>query len=219
LAAREHPHPKKTKEMIPMKALEPLVVAALLAAVILSSTGPAHADLTAQQVWQRAIQRIRSVKDYTLSYNYTGPKGQYEFQYAVVRPNEVKTRIIKGENAGAVLIYNPNEFGNEVRARKGFLGKGINLNDPKVANTPIIQPVYDMLLERTRNGSPTLAGNEVVMGHPVYVLTVNANGTQHTVAIDKQTFDVLHWKYQDNEGVQDRTFYDIKVNVHPRIDF
>ena len=203
-----------------MKLVRPLLVVGVLAAMMLSIVASAQADMSAQQVWNRAIQRIRSTKDYTLSYNYTGPKGEYVFEYAVVRPDQVKTRIVKGENAGAILIYNPTEYGNQVRARKGMLGKGISLNDPKVAGTPILQPVFDMLLEKTRNGAVTLGKDDTVMGHAVYTLTVTGtDGASHMVCVDKATFDVLHWKYADKEGTQDRTFYDIKTNVQPRIDF
>lgn len=203
-----------------MKLLRPLLVVGVLASMMLSLIQPAAADMSAQQIWTRAVQRIKSTKDYTLSYNYTGPKGEFVFEYAVVRPDHVKTKIIKGENAGAILIYNPTEFGNQVRARKGMLGKGISLNDPKVAGTPILQPVYDMLLEKTRNASVALVKDDTVMGHAVWVLNVTApDGTVNTVAVDKANFDVLHWKYTDKEGTQDRTFYDIKTNVQPRIDF
>lgn len=203
-----------------MKFLRPLLMMGALASLMLSVAAPACADMSAQQIWARTIQRIRSTRDYTLSYNYTGPKGEFVFEYAVVRPDQVRTRIVKGENTGAVLIYNPYEFGTQVRARKGLLGKGISLNDPKVAGTPVIQPVFDLLLEKTRNGSVTVTGEDTVMGHGVWVLSITApQGVQHEVAVDKATYDVLHWKYTDGEGTQDRTFYDIRTNVQPRIDF
>lgn len=212
-------HSIQSKGNSQMKLFKPLVAVALLACAVLSLAAPARADLSPQQVWNRAVQRIRSAKDYTLGYNYTGPKGEFVFTYAAVRPNQVKTTIVKGENAGAVLIYNPDEYGNEVRARKGFLGKGLALNDPKVAGTPIIQPVFDMLLEKTRNATVTSGGDSTVMGHAVYVLNVTADGILNVVAVDKANFDVLHWKYADREGTQDRTFYDIQMNVQPRIGF
>lgn len=197
-----------------------LLLALAALASILFTPMPAHADLTAQQVWQKAVQRIKSMKDYTLSYNYSGHKGEFVFEYAVVRPDQVKTRIVKGDNAGAVLIYNPSEYGNQVRARKGILGKGLSLNDPKVANSPVIQPVFDMLLEKTRNPSSIeMTGSDTVYGHPVYVLTITAQGGKQIVGIDKTSFDVLHWKYTDGEGTNDRVFYNIQINNHPRIDF
>ena len=57
------------------------------------------------------------------------------------------------------------------------------------------------------------------MGRPVYLLTVVAGGLQQSFGIDKQTFDVLHWTYTDSKGTDDRTFYNIKPNDHPRIEF
>lgn len=204
-----------------MKYLRSRVAMAVLAVMVVSITAPAWSAPTATSVWQKVQHQIRSTKNYTLQYDYTGPKGQFIFDYSVVRPNMVKTKILKGENEGATLIYNPDEFGNQVRARKGWLGKGINLDDPKVAGTPVIQPVFDMLMEKTRNATNVaLSGESTVKGTPVYVLTMtDASGQQHTISVDKTNYWVLQWKYTDGQGTQDRTFYNIKPNSNPRIDF
>lgn len=203
-----------------MKSLRSVLAIAVIALMAISLSRPARADMTGQQVWQKCIQRIRSMKDYTLLYNYSGHKGEFKFEYSVVRPNEVKTRIVQGKDAGAILIYNTNEYGNEVRARKGMLGKGIALNDPKVANSPVIQPVFDMLLDKVRGATNVqLAGSDTVMGHVVYMLNITAPSGTHIVAVDKQSHDVLRWKYSDSEGSNDRVFYNIQVNSHPRISF
>ncbi len=203
-----------------MKRLANLALIVAVGLGILLSALPAQAE-DGTRIWKKAEQRLRSMKDYTLLIDYTGPKGVFKYEYACVRPDAIKTKIVQGDKAGAILIYRPSEFGQTVKARKGIMGKSINLDDPTVANTPVIKPVYDMLMDAAKGASNvTLKGEETIYGHAVAVLEITSPklGVM-TVAVDKASNDVLRWVYRDNGGEYHRTFYDIKVNVAPRINF
>jgi len=175
----------------------------------------ASAAPTPESIWKKAEQRLRTMKDYTLNIDYEGPKGTMQYNYYCVPPDAIKTVIVKGDNAGAILIYRPSEFGHAVKARKGILGKSMALDDPKVANSPVITPVYTMVQNAIKGSTATLKGEDTVYGHAVYVLTFNTSAGTHEVAVDKATYDILRWK----NPTETRVFYDIQVNTNPRINF
>jgi outer membrane lipoprotein-sorting protein len=183
----------------------------------LLALAPAHADPSASSIWKKTEAHLRSMKDYTCHIDYKGAKGEMQYDYACVRPDAIKTVIVKGEKAGAILIYRPSEYGQCVKARKGFLGKEMKLDDPAVANSPVVTPVFDMVLGAAKSASNvTLTGNDVVLGHGVYCLRLDTASGTHEVCLDKANGDVLRWK---NPQGDTRTFYDIHANVSPRISF
>lgn len=199
-----------------MKKLRSIFALAIGLGILAMSTTAAQAQ-SPESVWKKAAQRLGSMKDYTLLIDYTGPKGTFKYEYACVRPDAIKTKIVQGDNAGAILIYRPSEFGQAVKARKGILGKTLALDDPKVANSAVIKPVYDMLLDAVKGATAVASkGDETIYGHGVWVLNVTTPSGQQEIAVDKATYDVLRWK---NPAGETRVFYDIKINTNPRINF
>lgn len=197
-----------------------LTISAIFAVWLMLGMQTAPGQDNPDAIWKKTELRIRSMRDYTLTYRYHGNNGDYVFDYAAVRPDATRTRIVQGSNRGVVLILNPDEYGPEVKARKGFFGTSMSVKDARVAGTPIVRPVYDLLLDDVKGSNGVkLRGEAVVSGHAAWMLDVDAPGGVHEVAVDKVSYDVLQWKYSDSSGPHDLMFYDVKVNVHPRIVF
>lgn len=90
------------------------------------------------------VERAEGIKDYTLSLYYSGKEGTYIFDYRCVRPNKIRTRIVEGQNARAILLYLPEEKEDQIKAKKGMFRKWISID--KYKETPLIESMLDYFI-------------------------------------------------------------------------
>ncbi|MHB2021701.1 MAG: hypothetical protein ACYCW6_32645, partial [Candidatus Xenobia bacterium] len=114
------------------------------------------------------------------------------------------------------LVYRPERNKDKVRAKKSIITISKSVTDKDIANTPIVESAFDMAIRQIGNATPTLKPDEKIYGHDCYVLSFS-NGNE--LAVDKQTKDILRWKFTENGTPAERDFYDVHFNVGPKIDF
>lgn len=194
----------------------PRIVAMLVlaAAGLLMMATAAHAD-PGEDIYRQVKSHIESMHDYTLQYDYHGPRGDYRFDYRCIRPLDVRTQIIQGSNQGAVLVYRPEDRRDKVKAKKGIFTIWKDVNDSAIKGTPMVASVFDMALEATAGAHPVLRGTQLVSGHECYVLDFN-NGNEWCV--DRVSKDILKWIQPEGPNQKaERLFYNIQVNTGAKI--
>lgn len=109
-----------------------------------SPSGGSRDFTSTKDLIQALANKADSIKDYTLSLFYTGKEGTFVFDYRCVRPNNIRTRIVQGQNARAVLLYLPQEKEDSLKAKKGMFKKWISID--KYKETPLVQSLLDQFL-------------------------------------------------------------------------
>jgi outer membrane lipoprotein-sorting protein len=195
--------------------LSPVKRIGLACVGMLLMTVGAHAD-QADDIYKHVKDHINSMKDYSLQYDYHGPRGDYKFDYKVVRPSDVRTQILAGSNSGAVILYRPADRKDKAKAKKGLFTIWKDVNDDALKGTPMLASVFDMAVDATSASKVTMGKPVAVNGHQTYELDF-ANGNM--LWIDQQSYDILKWIQPEPGNAQknERTFYNISINTNPKM--
>ncbi|MBI3927319.1 MAG: hypothetical protein HY319_17410 [Armatimonadetes bacterium] len=157
---------------------------ALVGALVLNATG-AQAEVT----WDAVVKKLKSAKDYTVKYEYEGPKGKFEFDHRIVDPNgspKVRTEILNSKSEpgkkGTVLVYDPAWNKDKVRAKIGGGAITRNLTHKDVVDTPFYQGIFTIVMDQVAKcGKAAISkdGDKTVFrfkcGGGTYTVWANAN--------------------------------------------
>ena len=109
------------------------------------SPGASRTEFTsAPDIVKAMVEKADGIKDYSLDLFYSGKEGTYTFEYRCVRPCNIRTRIVEGPNARAILLYLPDEKADQIKAKKGIFKKWISVD--KYKDTPLVQSLLDYFL-------------------------------------------------------------------------
>jgi hypothetical protein len=122
----------------------------VIATAMIASILPAQAEVT----WDQVKQKITSAKDYSVTYKYHGPKGQYDFDYRWGGPDHIRTEITGSKSdsskKGTVILYDKGWKADQVRAKTGGGVITRNLTHKDVVGTPFATSLFGMILDQTK---------------------------------------------------------------------
>jgi len=175
----------------------------------------------ADTILARCIAKWEKVKDYQClleSYIRKGErKEERTYEYYYLKPGWIKMKIIKGENKGASVLYNP--FKKKVRAKKGGILGIIKLTfdptDKKVVSIRghrVDQSSFDYHLNRWRRymqenwivgvREDTLDGNPSWLLEARGVDSIEFHGTTREILwLDKESLFPLGFDQFDRDGI------------------
>lgn len=179
---------------------------ALLAATLFTLI-PAQAEVS----WNQVKSKIKSAKNYTVTYKYDGPSGVYDMDYRW-SPDKIRTEIVKSpkdrSKRGTVIVYDKSFSADKVRAKTGggFIVR--NLTHEDVKGKPFYQSLFGMILDQvsslgqpkaSKSGSNTLFS----FSNGKYKVWADANG------------DIVKTKRKDGLVDETREFTTFKWNGSP----
>lgn len=204
-----------------MKRVAQVLTLAVAFAAVLFLAGQAEAQANN---WNAVKQKIQGAKDYTLKYDYTGDKGVFKFDYAVVLAGpKVRTEVLRGSerNVGTVIVFDPSFATDKVRAKIGMGRVTRDLTHKDVAGTPFYQPIFTMIMtELNSYGAPKVVGTESVRGVQTtkYQFT-GPSAILYTVWVNGNNEIIKTEKKKSGKVIETRDFRDIQWNVNPKVDF
>ncbi|MCA9781096.1 MAG: hypothetical protein KC800_30460 [Candidatus Eremiobacteraeota bacterium] len=122
----------------------------VLCAAVLTAVLPAQADVT----WDSVKNKIKSNKNYNLTYDYNGPSGIFTFDYDY-NDGSIKTEIKNSKSdptrKGTVIIYK--KGAKQVIASTGSGTIARNLDHKDVVGRPFHVSIWEMILGQV-GGTP-----------------------------------------------------------------
>lgn len=199
-----------------MKFRTKFVAAALgVLSVILLNASTSQAATT----WDAVKAKVAGAKDYSCTYEYVGPKGKYNFEYACINnPLSVRTKVLPGsqDRVGAVTTYNSSENANQVVARVGSGQIKRSLDHKDVAGTSLYQSVFGLIIKDCGSGAPKVSAGEAYKGQATTLFTFS-NGCK-VWATDDGTI-VRSQKVEGSKVKEEREFNNVQWNVNPKTGF
>lgn len=184
-----------------------------LCAVVMASVLPASAQVT----WDAVKNKIKSAKDYTVTYKYNGPQGIYDFDYRW-SPEAIRTEITDSKSdrsrRGTVIVYDKSWDAERVRAATGQGTIVRNLTHPDVVGRPFHQSLYQMILDQLDTlGQPTVSqsgdNTRFVFRAPGGNYTVWANANAEIIKTERK----------DGRSDEVRELRSHRWNVSPNFQF
>ena len=115
---------------------------------MLATVLPAQAEVT----WNQVKQKIKSAKDYSVSYKYNGPSGIFDFDYRFAG-DKVRTEIVDSKSdrsrRGTVIIYDKSWKADKIRAKTGGGMIIRNLTHKDVKGKPFHESLFGIILKQT----------------------------------------------------------------------
>ncbi len=115
-----------------------LVLLILLAAAVSAAT---YSD--AKSLITAIEEKLKTVKDYSLTVYTEGPHGAFVLDYRCVRPSQIRTEILDGAHRGTVVVYLPQVKDKMVKIQAGDKRLWRSIDKLKIAGTPMVQSVLD----------------------------------------------------------------------------
>lgn len=190
------------------------VAMGVLSAILLNAS-----TSQAATTWDAVKQKVASAKDYSCTYEYVGPKGKYNLEYACINnPLSVRTKILRGsqDRVGAITVFDSAKDANKVYIRYGGGQLTRNLDHKDVSGTTLYQSVFGLIIKDCGPGNPTVSAGDAWKGKPTTLFTFN-NGCK-VWAIDDGTI-VRSQKVEGSTVKEERKFDDVQWNVNPKTSF
>lgn len=164
-----------------------------------------------ESVWKSTRAKLASTDGYSVTCDYAGPEGSYQFHYVVQGDGDkILTEVLAGSarGAGAKVLYDPAADKDNVKLKTDLFSVRRSLSARDIQGSLLHQPLFKQLLsqliepqprEVTRSGKNTL----FFFGQPGKVqdiLEVDAEGNPTNVRrlengqeVRRMTFRDLSW--------------------------
>ena len=171
---------------------------------------------SAQVSWSAVKKKVKSAKNYHVTYKYKGPRGQYDFDYAY-SPKAVRTEILRSKSArsrvGTVILYDKKWNAKRVRAK---LGSGLitrKTTHKDVRETPFYRSIFGMVFDQIGGAKPKVKKS----GSKTIFTFKTGNGSYKVWANSKA--EILKTERRTKKGKEIRRFVGHRWNANPKFTF
>lgn len=161
---------------------------------------------TAEVTWDAVKKKAKGAKSYHVTYEYSGPRGSFTFDYGFTR-DAIRTQIMKSSpdktKRGTVVVWDKSfKNGDYIRAKTGGGNVLRKTTHKEVENTPFYQSIFEMIFKQTDEcGAPSssASGDKTVF-------TFKCAGGSYKVTTDSEG-NILKTERRDGtEGDETREF-------------
>jgi len=183
-----------------------------------------------EAVFQEMFKAYEKLKDYKVQFEYVERKGKKDevrvCDFWFMKPDYQRLKVLKGEDAGSSVAYNPTKNRKRVAVKQGFIPVpgGLAKDDERLEGffDSSWKSDMDEIYRLTRGGIPRLAGSEKLGDRTAYIMEFTRNKEDYTkikVWIDKKDFLLLQYEYyKSGEFNSRKTWGNIVVDSGLRPD-
>ncbi len=184
----------------------------VVATALLASVLPAQAEVT----WDAVKNKIKSAKDYQVTYKYNGPQGIFDFDYRWAG-DKIRTEITNSKSdptrRGTVIVFDKSFAADKVRAKTGGGVIVRNTNHKDVEGRPFHQSLFDMILGQVASlGKPTVTQQ----GKNTMFSFKDAGGTYNIWA--NENAEIVKTERRVDRTDETREFLTHRWNSSPKMD-
>lgn len=110
------------------------------------------------EVWQQVHDKMTAGTGYSLQLDYTGPEGQFHFNYTVHGDGDkILTEVLEGSSrgVGTRIYYDPARDSENVAMQTSFLRLRRSLQARDIKDSPVHRPLFKHLLSLLHQAEPS----------------------------------------------------------------
>lgn len=137
-------------------------------------------------LWGVTRAKMASTTGYSVTCDYQGPEGRYQFRYSVQGDGDkILTEVLPGSSrgAGSLVLYDPASDPDNVKLKTSVLSLRRSLQARDIKDSPLHQSLFRQMLEQLIEPQPS----EVVKRGETTLLVFGDKGkVQDILAVDRQ---------------------------------